>query len=85
MDAPPDTKYVAVGDSDVAYQVFGKGPLDLLYFYGFGSQLDLLWDLPGSAAYVRRLASFCRLILFDRRGTGLSDSLSGGTLSTWEE
>jgi hypothetical protein len=42
VDEPPDTKYVAVGDSDVAYQVLGEGPLDLLYFYGFGSQLDLL-------------------------------------------
>jgi class 3 adenylate cyclase len=85
MDGPPETKYVAVGDSDVAYQVLGEGPLDLLYFYGFGSQIDLLWDHPATAAYFQHLASFCRLILFDRRGTGLSDSLSGGTVSTWEE
>ena len=84
MDNPPDTKYVEVGDSDVAYQVLGEGPHDLLYFYGFGSQLDLLWDYPGSNN-LRDLASSLRLILFDRRGTGLSDPLSPGALSTWEE
>ena len=42
----PETRYVAVGDADVAYQVLGDGPLDLLYFYGLGTQLDLLWDMP---------------------------------------
>jgi pimeloyl-ACP methyl ester carboxylesterase len=85
VDEPPDTKYVAVGNSDVAYQVLGEGPLDLLYSMASAHSLTCSGDLHGSAAYFRHLATFCRLILFDRRGTGLSDSLSGGTLSTWEE
>jgi len=80
----PETRYVAVGDADVAYQVLGDGPLDLLYFYGLGTQLDLLWDMPDVADYMRRLASFCRLILFDRRGTGASDRVPVGALPTWE-
>ncbi len=85
MDVPPETKYVAVGEADVAYQVLGAGPPDLLYFYGFGSQLDLLWDRPLTADYFRDLASFSRLILFDRRGTGLSDPLSRQDLAEWKD
>ena len=85
MDVPPETKYVAVDDADVAYQVLGAGPPDLLYFYGFGSQLDLLWDRPLAADYFRYLASFSRLILFDRRGTGLSDPLSRQDLADWND
>lgn len=85
MDVPPQTRYVAVDDADVAYQVLGEGPPDLLYFYGFGSQLDILWDLPLTAEYFRKLASFSRLILFDRRGTGLSDSLSRRHRASWKE
>jgi class 3 adenylate cyclase len=83
MDTP-ETRYVAVGDADVAYQVVGEGPPDLLYFYGLGTQLDLLWDMPEGADYMRRLASFCRLILFDRRGTGASDPVDLAALPTWE-
>jgi class 3 adenylate cyclase len=85
MDVPPDTRYAAVGDADVAYQILGEGPPDLLYFYGFGSQLDLLWDRPLTADYFQRLASFSRLILFDRRGTGLSDPLFRPDLVGWRD
>lgn len=84
MDRPPDTKYVTVGDADVAYQVVGDGPIDLLYFAGLGSHVDLLWDYAPSAAFFSRLASFSRLILFDRRGAGASDAVPNSPISTWE-
>ena len=80
----PETRYVAVGDADVAYQVVGSGAFDLLYFAGLGSQVDLLWDYPPSAAFFTRLASFSRLILFDRRGAGASDAAPYAGVSTWD-
>jgi class 3 adenylate cyclase len=82
---PPQTKYVRVGEVDVAYQVFGDGSPDYLYCYGLGSSVDLAWDLPGAAAYFRHLASFCRPIFFDRRGTGASGGLFRDAMPTWEE
>ena len=81
----PETRYVAVGDADVAYQVFGNGPLDLLYMYGMGSHIELVWDSPAYVEFYRRLASFSRLILLDRRGTGSSDAVSRSAIPTWEE
>ena len=81
---PPQTRYVRVGEADVAYQVFGEGSPDYLYCYGLGSHLDLAWDLPGVAAFYRHLASFCRPIFFDRRGTGASGGLRH-EMPTWEE
>jgi class 3 adenylate cyclase len=84
MDDPPETRYVAVGDADVAYQIVGDGPLDLLYFGGLGTHIDLLWDYPPSAAFFTRLASFGRLILFDRQGTGASDAVPHSAIPTWE-
>jgi pimeloyl-ACP methyl ester carboxylesterase len=77
MDERPETRYVAIGDADVGYQVLGNGPRDLLYFYGLGSHIDFLWDGP-AAEFMRRLASFSRVILFDRRGTGASHGVSAG-------
>ena len=82
---PPETRYVAVGDSDVAYQVVGEGPLDLLYCYGLGSHIELMWEVPVIAEFLTRLASFSRLIFFDRRGTGASDGVSLNAIPTWEE
>jgi class 3 adenylate cyclase len=82
---PPETRYVAVGDADVAYQVIGTGPLDLLYFYGLGSQIELRWDLPGFARFSAELSSFSRLIQLDRRGTGASDGVPRSAIPTWEE
>jgi hypothetical protein len=68
---PPQTRYVAVGDADVAYQVFGDGSLDVLYFYGLGSHVDLVWDLA-SYRIVNAFVPFSRVIQFDRRGSGAS-------------
>jgi pimeloyl-ACP methyl ester carboxylesterase len=85
VDQTPPTRYVAVGDADVAFQVVGDGPVDLLYFYGLGSHFEHFWDMPLYADFLARMASFSRLILFDRRGTGGSDALSGHALPTWEE
>jgi class 3 adenylate cyclase len=84
MEAP-ETRYVAVGDADVAYQVVGDGPFDLLYCYGLGSHIEHCWDIPGQAEYLEGLAAFSRLILFDRRGSGASDGVSLSALPTWEE
>jgi class 3 adenylate cyclase len=81
----PETRYVAVGNADVAYQVVGEGPLDLLYCYGIGNQVELAWDVPGIAEFMSGLSTFSRLIFFDRRGTGASDGVSLNTIPTWEE
>ena len=79
----PKTSYACNGDVNIAYQVVGDGPLDLLFIPAFVSHLDLYWAAPETAAFFRRLASFSRLILFDKRGTGLSDPASG--VATLEE
>jgi len=79
----PETRYVAVGDADVAFQVSGDGPFDLLCFYGLGSQIDLLWDLPPAPAEL--FSAFARTIEFDRRGNGASDALPHGGLPQWED
>src|SRR5665213_4132019 len=84
MDAP-ETRYVGVDDADVAYQVVGEGPFDLLYCFGLGSHIDHTWESPRAAAELSRLASFSRLIFFDRRGLGASDGVPAGAMPTWEE
>jgi pimeloyl-ACP methyl ester carboxylesterase len=71
----PDTRYARSGDLCIAYQVVGDGPLDLVFVPGFISNLDHYWDQPALAHFLNRLGSFSRLILFDKRGTGLSDRL----------
>ena len=81
----PDTKYVAIGDADVAYQVLGEGPSDLLFFNGLGSNVEMAWEDPDIADFLRRLASLRRLILLDRRGTGASDGVPRNAIPTWEE
>jgi class 3 adenylate cyclase/pimeloyl-ACP methyl ester carboxylesterase len=85
MEWNPETRYVTVGDADVAYQVFGEGPLDLLYFYGLGSHIEMLSESPTFAPFMLRLASFSRVILFDRRGTGASDAVSRNAIPTFED
>ena len=69
----PTTRYVKSDDVHVAYQVIGDGPLDLLRVPGFVSNMEAGWQSPPVASFIRRLSSFCRLILFDKRGTGMSD------------
>ncbi len=63
---------VAVGDADVAYQVLGEGPADLLFFNGLGSNVEMKWEGPEITDFLRRLASLRRLIFLDRRGRPLS-------------
>jgi pimeloyl-ACP methyl ester carboxylesterase len=78
------TTYAKSGDVNVAYQVKGDGPPDLVYVPGWVSNIEVMWEDPGLARFLRRLASFSRLITFDKRGTGLSDSVSIDQLPTLE-
>jgi pimeloyl-ACP methyl ester carboxylesterase len=71
----PATKYANSGGVSIAYQVLGDGPLDLVLVPGWVSNLDAFWEEPAVEQFFRRLASFSRLILFDKRGTGLSDRI----------
>ena len=79
----PQTRYVDVGGAEVAYQTVGQGPPDVIWVSGF-SHIDMRWDDPLWAAVLERLASFSRLILFDRRGTGVSDAVPDTAMPTWE-
>jgi pimeloyl-ACP methyl ester carboxylesterase/DNA-binding CsgD family transcriptional regulator len=72
-----ETRYARSGDVHIAYQVVGAGPLDLVFVMGWVSHLDYFWAEPRFARFLGRLASFSRLILFDKRGTGLSDRVPG--------
>lgn len=75
-DTRPETHYAKSGDVNIAYQVLGAGPIDVVYVPGWVSHIEYGWEQPIVARFFRRLASFCRLILFDKRGTGLSDQTS---------
>jgi len=79
MSAPP-VQYAANGDIHIAYQVLGDGPLDLVFVAGALTNLDVLWEMSDYRRACERLASFSRLILFDKRGMGLSDRVRIGTL-----
>jgi class 3 adenylate cyclase len=81
----PQTKYALSGDISIAYQVLGTGPFDLVYSHGWVSHLDMQWEEPHLAAFLSRLASFSRLITFDKRGTGLSDRVAVNELPTLEQ
>jgi len=70
---PPRTRYARSGDVSIAFQVMGNSPIDLIHVPPFISNLELQWQNHNQARYFRRLASFSRLIMFDKRGTGLSD------------
>jgi class 3 adenylate cyclase/pimeloyl-ACP methyl ester carboxylesterase len=83
VSSMPETRYAKSGDNYVAYQVMGEGPFDLVGVPGFVSHLDLQMEWPLFANFVRRLASSCRLIRFDKRGTGLSDRT--GSIPTIED
>lgn len=77
---PPQTHYARSGDVNIAYQVLGDGPIDLVHVPMFVSNLELQWQDRDQAKYFRRLASFSRLIMFDKRGTGLSDRVGIASL-----
>jgi pimeloyl-ACP methyl ester carboxylesterase len=72
----PETRYAKSGEVNIAYQVIGEGPRDLVLVPGWVSNLEVFWEEPSLARFLRRLASFSRLILFDKRGTGLSDRVT---------
>ena len=79
----PDVQYTKSGDVHIAYQVSGDGPFDLVFVPGYVTHLELQWAIPTFAPFLGRLSSFCRLIRFDKRGTGMSDRVSGApTLET---
>jgi class 3 adenylate cyclase/alpha-beta hydrolase superfamily lysophospholipase len=73
---PPETKYAKSGGVNIAYQVTGEGPFDLVLVPGWVSHVENAWEEPSFARFLHRLKSFCRLILLDRRGTGLSDPVA---------
>jgi DNA-binding winged helix-turn-helix (wHTH) protein/pimeloyl-ACP methyl ester carboxylesterase/class 3 adenylate cyclase len=81
----PETHYAQSGDVNIAYQVVGDGPLDLVFVMGWVSHLEYFWQEPSFARFLTRLASFSRLILFDKRGTGLSDRVPIKELPTLEQ
>ena len=81
----PPTRYTRSGNVHIAYQVVGEGPFDLVYIPGWVSHVELAWEEPTLASFLERLASFSRLILFDKRGTGLSDRVPDAQLPTHEE
>lgn len=81
----PETHYVRSGDVNIAYQTLGAGPVDIVFVMGWVSHLEYFWEEPHFAAFLDRLASFSRLILFDKRGTGLSDRVPLSELPTLEQ
>ena len=80
----PETRYAKSGDVRIAYQVVGHGPLDLVFVPGFISNIEVHWDDPGFRHLITRLSSFTRLIMFDKRGTGLSDRVDTHHLPSLE-
>ena len=85
LEDPPETMYARSGDVNIAYQVIGDAPLDLVFVMGWVSHLEYFWREPSFARFLLRLASFARLILFDKRGTGLSDRVPINELPTLEQ
>jgi pimeloyl-ACP methyl ester carboxylesterase len=81
----PETRYAKSGEFHIAYQVIGNGPLDLVFIPGFVSNVETAWDNPQLAHFYRRLSSFARVILFDKRGTGMSDPVPVNQLPTLEQ
>jgi class 3 adenylate cyclase len=85
VTAAPKTRYARSGDVNIAYQIAGEGPIDLVYVPGWVSNIETAWEDPNVSRFLERLASFSRLILFDKRGTGLSDRVSISELPTLEQ
>lgn len=82
----PETRYARAGDAHIAYQVLGDGPIDIVLADQWFSHVEAQWDFPPLAAFRRRLATFSRVIMFDKRGIGLSDPVpihELPTLETW--
>jgi class 3 adenylate cyclase len=79
-DTMPAIRYAMSGDVHVAYQVVGDGPVDIVFVEGFVTNRHVVWEEPSYRRFVERLGSFARVILFDKRGMGLSDRVQAGTL-----
>jgi class 3 adenylate cyclase/pimeloyl-ACP methyl ester carboxylesterase len=80
----PETRFAKLGEDLIAYQVFGSGPVDLVYVTASGDAMNLRWDYPPYASFLKRVGSFARVIMFDRCGCGASDSVSTDVLPSWE-
>ena len=83
--ASPRVSYTRSGSVNIAYEVIGSGPIDLIFVMGWVSHLESFWNEPSFARFLNRLASMARLILFDKRGTGLSDAVPVSELPTLEQ
>ncbi len=81
----PETRYAKSGEFHIAYQVVGEGPPDLIYIPGWVSHLDMSWEQPWIERFLLRLGSFSRLLVFDKRGIGLSDPVPDSAMPTLEE
>src|SRR5687767_3444652 len=83
--AAPRVSYARSGDVNIAYQVVGSGPIDIVFVMGWVSHLEYFWNEPSFASFLTRLSSMARLILFDKRGTGLSDPVPISGLPTLDQ
>src|SRR6476619_5690459 len=73
LNAVPETSYASCGDLSLAYQVFGDGPIELVFLGPFVTHIELFWTIPEFKAFFDQLATFCRVVVFDKAGVGLSD------------
>jgi class 3 adenylate cyclase len=80
MITMPPTQYARAGDISIAYQVVGDGPIDVVLVPGYVSHVEMLWDFPGAVRMIERMTSFARLIVFDKRGGGMSDPVAGAPI-----
>jgi class 3 adenylate cyclase len=80
MITMPPTQYARAGDISIAYQVVGDGPIDVVLVPGYVSHVEMLWDFPGAVRMIERMTSFARLIVFDKRGGGMSDPVDGAPI-----
>jgi len=81
---PPETQYTKVDGSWLGYQVVGDGPVDLCFLPGMASNVETMWDFPAYSQMLERIASWSRFIVFDPRGSGVSDDLTSEGVHTWE-
>lgn len=84
VDDIPKTRFATLDEDRIAYQVFGEGDVDLIYLSGVGDCIDVRWEWPSYANFLRRLSTHARVIMFDQRGSGASDNPSGESLPHWE-
>src|SRR6516225_5990772 len=84
MQDVPETQFASLGEDRIAYQVFGEGDIDVVQVSATGDPIDLRWDWPPYASFLRRLGSHARVVMFDPRGVGASDTPFGEQLPNWE-